>query len=112
MKDQPRTINDDLKEMFDEKDTSGQAEALRQMYSSENIKLKSDVNKKIGEAEYFAGLIVLGKLLKIPELVMFANEDLMVRVSNDRAGRKEAVAMIQQVQPEQKRGFLGGLFGR
>lgn len=106
----PKTISEELKDMFEEKDTSGQSEALRQMYSSKDIKMKSDVNKKQGEAEYFAKLIILSKVLQVPEFNLYANEVLMVRVSNDRQSRREAVQMIQQVQPEQKRGLFGGIF--
>jgi len=110
MKD-PKTINDDLNDMFGtDIDRSGQAEAIKEMFSPSNIRMKSEVNKDIGEAEYFAGLIVLSKLLKIPELSIYADIDLQTRVSNNRKGRQEGVQLIQQTAPEQKKGLFGGLF--
>jgi len=90
------TIQDQLKGLFDEKDTSGAVEAMKQLFNRKDIKMKSEVDKKFGEAEYFSGLSVLGSLLKAEPLKTYVDETLQLRVSNGRMGRREAVEMNRQ----------------
>ena len=111
MTEQNKTISEDLKDMFDsDTDRSGQAEALKQMYSDENVSMKTEFNKGLGEADEFARMTIIGKMLKIPVLANYVNEAEKKRVSNDRKSREEAVRMIQQAVQEPRRGGFLGMF--
>ena len=110
---EPKTISEDLKDMFDsDSDRSGQQEGVKQMLSSKDISLKTEFNKSAGEADQFAGMSVLGEMLEIKELKTFIHQCEIKRVSNDRKSREEIARMIQQIAPEQKRGFFSAAFGR
>ena len=109
---EPNTISDDLKDMFDsDTDRSGQQEGVKQMLSSKDISLKTEFNKSMGEADIFAGMTVLGEMLEIKELKTYIHHCELKRVSNDRKSREEVARMIQQIQPEPRRGILGNIFG-
>jgi len=96
------TIARQLDSMFEGRDASGQVEAIKQLFNPKDVKMKSEVNKKLSEAEYFAKIFVLADLLKVKSLKTYGIEVLTTRVSNERLGRKEAVQMTQFNQPQEK----------
>jgi len=99
-------LSEEINDLFNEKDTSGQVEAIRELFDKKNIKMKSEVNPKLRESEYFGKLYLLSKLLDVNELREFCDEVITLRISNDRQGRKEAVTMTQTTRPEEKKGGL------
>ena len=102
-----KPLSEELNELFAEKDTSGQVEAIRELFDKKNIRMKTDLNPKISEAEYFSKLFILSDLLKVPELKNYGKEVEQHRVSNNREGRREAVQMTRSVKPdEEKRGIM------
>jgi len=102
----------DIRDALGEKDSSGQVEAIREIFDHKNIKMKSDLNKKMNESFYFSKLFCLSKLLDMKILAEFCNEEITLRVSNDRMGRREAVDISRShPMPEKRRGLFGFLGG-
>ena len=86
----------------DEKDSNGQVEAIRELNSEENIAMKTDLKKSIGEPHQFAKYHILAALLKWDSLEAYANITEKLKVSNDRGGRRESVEMVRSITPEEK----------
>lgn len=102
-------INDAL----NDKDASGQVEAIREIFDEKGIKMKSHMRSQINESFQFARLYTLANALKIDILKTFCDEEITLRVSNDRLGRREAVDIARNAfSPPDNRGFFGKLFGR
>jgi hypothetical protein len=101
-----------IQELFQEKDQTSGVAAIQEINSEKNIKMKSEVSKSMGESHYITKLSLLGDLMDIQELHGYVHELLMVRVSNDRQGRRESVEISRQstVQDERK-GFFRRMLG-
>lgn len=96
-----------IQELFQEKDQTSGVAAIQEINSEKNIKMKSEISKSLGESHYFTKLSLLGTLLDVQELHTYVHENLMVRVSNDRQGRRESVEISRQSnQQEERRGFF------
>jgi len=107
-----KSIISDLNNAFGEKDTSGQVEAIRELFEKKSLKMKSHMRANLNESFYFSKLYVLGKILGVNTLQDYCNEEVELRVSNDRLGRREAVEISRSHPPvEKQRGFMGKLFG-
>lgn len=109
---QQGSIMEDIAEAFQQKDTTAGVQAIKEIFNSENLKMKSETKSEIGENFYYARNYSLAKLLSLPELETFCNTELALKVSSNRRGRREAVEISRQ-SPEQPRtrGLFGGLFG-
>jgi len=102
----------DLKGLFNQQDESGKVEAMKQLFSTNNLKMKTEVSLDHREAEYFSKLFVLSDILHSNVLKTYATEVLTLRISNNRKGRLEAVEVNRSIEPSEKRkGFFGRLFG-
>lgn len=101
-----------IQELFQEKDQTSGVAAIQEINSEKNIKMKSEVSKAMGESHYITKLSLLGELMDIQELHSYVHELLMIRVSNDRQGRRESVEISRQstVQDERK-GFFRRMLG-
>lgn len=71
-------------------------EVLQQIYSKENLAMKTDLNKK--EAITFSRASVIAKYFKCDELAEFANSAKEHFISNKRQGRSEMVDVIKNSQ--------------
>lgn len=102
----------ELNSALDEKDTTGQVQAINTLFERKSLKMKSHMRTSVNEAHYFAKLFVLADVLQIKTLKSYCNEEVELRVSNDRLGRKETVEISRSHPPEQKRpNFFGRMLG-
>jgi len=110
----PRGLSEDLNSLFAaEKDQSSGVQAIKELFDLKAIKMKSQVNSQLSEAAYFAKLYTLSDLLGVSSMRAYCDEEVILRVSNDRQGRKEAVEISRQNQPQQdNRGILSRWFGK
>jgi len=101
-----------IQELFAEKDQTSGVQAILALNDTKDIKLKSEVSKNMGESHYITKLSLLGDLMGIEELHGYVHELLMIRVSNDRQGRREAVEISRQSSvQEQQKGFFKRMLG-
>jgi hypothetical protein len=98
-----------IQDLFGEKDQTSGVQAIKEINSKDNIEMKSELSKGAGESYYFTKLIHLSSLLSIPGLERHSTQNLILRVSNDRAGRKESVDISRQTTVDEKQ---KGLFRR
>lgn len=112
-KNKPRSFSEDMQEAFSKQDTTGQVQAIRELFDdSRTKKMKTELNREVNEAGYFAKLFVLDTKLPNTILNRYCNESIELKVSNGRLGRKETVEMCRNTTPEDnKKGFFGRLFG-
>jgi len=111
-KNKPRSFSEDMQEAFSKQDTTGQVQAIRELFDdSRTKKMKSEMNRDVNEAGYFAKLFVLDSKIPNSVLLRYCDENIELKVSNGRLGRKETVEMCRNTTPEDnKKGFFGRLF--
>ena len=112
----PKAFADEMNDVFNQKDNSGIVEGIKQLFSPDDIQMKSEFKSQINESAYFTKLLVLSPVLfdsKNNVLHHYAMTEIKNRVSNDRKSRGEVVTMAQNtpMQQDNKRGVLGRLFG-
>ena len=112
-KNKPRSFSEDMQEAFAKQDTTGQVQAIREIFDdSRTSKMKTELSKEAGEAEYFTTLFMIDEMIPNSVLKSYCDNALQLRVSNNRLGRREVVEMCRNTQPEDnKKGFFGRLFG-
>lgn len=114
----PKAFAEEMNEVFNQKDNSGIVEGIKQLFSPDDIQMKSDFKTSVNESAYFTKMLILGSQGVLFEhgnniLKNYAMTEIKNRVSNDRKSRGEVVTMAQNtpIQPERKAGFLGRMFG-
>ena len=113
----PKAFAEEMNEVFNQKDNSGIVEGIKQLFSPDDIQMKSDFKTSVNESAYFTKLLILSNVCfdnhKDNVLKSYAMTEIKNRVSNDRKSRGEVVTMAQNtpIQPERKAGFLGRMFG-
>lgn len=109
----PKAFADEMNEVFNQKDNSGIVEGIKQLFSAEDIQMKSDFKTQVNESAYFTKLLILSPVFfehKDNILRDYAMTEIKNRVSNDRKSRGEVVTMAQNTPVHQER--RGGIFGR
>lgn len=112
----PKAFAEEMNDVFNQKDNSGIVEGIKQLFSPEDIQMKSEFKGAINESAYFTKLLVLSPVFfenRNNVLYHYAMTEIKNRVSNDRKSRGEVVTMAQNtpVQDNNKRGIMGRLFG-
>ena len=104
------SIMNDLQEAFRPMDETAGVQAIKSIFSEESLLMKTELQPY--EIHYYAKNYVLAKVMKIPELELFCDTELKLKVSNMRKGRREAVEISrQQIEQPKPKGFFGNLFG-
>lgn len=104
------SIMNDLQEAFRPMDETAGVQAIKSIFSEESLLMKTELQPY--EIHYYAKNYVLAKVMKIPELELFCDTELKLKVSNMRKGRREAVEISrQQIEQPRQKGFFGNLFG-
>ena len=102
----------ELNSALDDKDTSGQVQAINTLFEKKSLKMKSHMRTNLNEAHHFAKLFVISDLLGIKSLKSYCNEEIELRISNDRLGRKETVEISRSQPPQEKtKGIMGRFLG-
>ena len=112
----PKAFAEEMNEVFNQKDNSGIVEGIKQLFSPDDIQMKSDFKESVNESAYFTKLLILSDVCfdnKQNVLKSYAMTEIKNRVSNDRKSRGEVVTMAQNtpMKEERKGGFLGRMFG-
>lgn len=114
----PKAFADEMNEVFNQKDNSGIVEGIKQLFSPDDIQMKSEMKSSINESAYFTKLLILGSNSILFDnknniLHNYAMTEIKNRVSNDRKSRNEVVNMAQNTPKVEERrgGFMGRLFG-
>lgn len=102
----------ELNSALDDKDTSGQVQAINTLFEKKSLKMKSHMRTNLNEAHHFAKLYVISNTLGIKVLKNYCDEEIELRISNDRLGRRETVDISRsQPPPEKKSGIMGRFLG-
>lgn len=109
----PRSFSEEMNEVFAKQDTSGQVQAIKELFDdTKTVKMKTEVSRELGESFYFSKIFILADQLQCPVLKRYGDEEMLIRVSRDRMGRREAVEMTRNVPPDDRpKGFMRRLFG-
>lgn len=109
--DVPEDADEELANLFNQRDESMGVQAIKELNSVKNIEMKSELNSKISEPFYATKLSMIAQLTNWKELGTYVSTMLILNVSKDRKGRTESVKVVAiPEQPKERRGLFGRMF--